>query len=347
MTVAANRAACRLGIVVGGILTVAVGSTPALAGQASPWTIYPLPTPVSGPCATTVTPGGTDWFVEWATSRIGRVTPDGKLSEFPIPQAGPQVTLPSTLPTDIPCSITQGGDGNLYFTNGIANQIGTVDPSTGRITLYTAPDTAGNLVPFNDIAAGDDGAIWFTETTGNAIGRFDLKTHAFSSYEIPTPASTPVGIVQGPDGAIWFAESAANKIGRLDAATGQITEYPLPTPAAVPFVMRAVTGGRYVWFTETGAGALGRVDTETGAVAEVPLPAGSAPIALCEGSDGDIYYNSPARNVLGRVSPGTFSVTEIPVPEAASEPIELGCGADGSVWAMLHAGNSVARYAIG
>lgn len=341
-----NRGPIRAGIVVSGVLTAALGATPAMAGQTSPWTDYPLPTPLSGPCATTVTPQGTDWFVEWSASKIGRVTKSGQLSEFAIPHTGPQATLPNTLPTDIPCSITQGGDGNLYFTNGVANQIGAVNPSTGHISLYTAPDSIGNLVPFNDIAAGDDDAIWFTETTGNAIGRFDLKTHAFSSYPIPTPASTPVGIMQGPDGAIWFTETAANKIGRLDQATGKITEYPLPTPAALPFVMRAVTGNRYVWFTETGAGALGRIDTRTGAVSEVPLPAGSAPVAVCRGSDGALYYNAPALDEIGRVDPDTFAVSQIPIPEAASEPIELGCGADGSVWVMLHANNSVARYAI-
>lgn len=317
------------------------------APAGSPWTDYPLPTPLSGPCATTVTPQGTDWFVEWATSRIGRITKRGQLSEFAIPGSATPAAPASASPTDVPCSITRGGDGNIYFTNGVANQIGAVDPSSGRVTLYTAPDALGNAVPFNDIAAGDDDAIWFTETSGNAIGRFDLRTHAFSTYEIPTPASTPVGIDQGPDGAIWFTESVGNKIGRLDEATGQITEYPLPTPAAVPFVMRAVTQNRYLWFTETGADALGRIDTRTGAVTQVPLPTGSAPIAVCEGSDGDLYYNAPALNVLGKVDPDTFAVSQIPVPEAASEPIELGCGADASVWVMLHLRNSVARYSIG
>lgn len=347
VTVGVNRGAIRLTIVTSAVLTAALGTTPAMADQASsPWTDYPLPTPVSGPCATTVTPSGTDWFVEWTTSRIGRITPDGKLSEFSVPRTGPRATLPNMLPTDIPCAITQGGDGNLYFTNGVANQLGAVNPSTGQITLYTAPDSIGNLVPFNDIAAGNDDAIWFTETTGNAIGRFDLRTHTFSSYEIPTPASTPVGITQGPDGAIWFTETAANKIGRLDQATGQITEYPLPTAAALPFVMRAVTGGRYVWFTETGAGTLGRIDSQTGTVTDVPLPVGSAPIAVCKGSDGNLYYNAPALGEIGKVDPVTLTVTQIPVPEAVSEPIELGCGADASVWVMLHANNSVARYAI-
>ena len=346
MKIAGDRTA-RFVMVTSVVVTVGLGVPPWAGAQTSPFAVYNLPTPESGPCADTVTSSGTAWFVEWRTSEIGRITADGQLTQFPIPRASDPSTIADNLPTTSPCSITQGSDGNIYFTNGIANQIGAVDPSTGQITLYDAPDPAGNLEPYNDIAAGNDDAIWFTETTGNAIGRFDLKTHAFSSYPIPTPDSDPVGIVQGPDGGIWFTEFDANKIGRVDEATGQITEYPLPSPASGPFVMRAVTGGRYVWFTETSVGRLGRIDTETGSVTEVPLPAGSAPIALCLGSDGDIYYNSPALNEIGKVSPDTFSVTEIPVPVPGSEPIELNCGADASVWVMLHQANSVARYSIG
>ena len=77
------------------------------------------------------------------------------ITEFVIPTAGSQ-------PTDI----VAGPDGNLWFTETLANQIGTINPTTHTITEFATPTS--NSAP-NTITVGADGNLWFTEGGSSKI----------------------------------------------------------------------------------------------------------------------------------------------------------------------------------
>jgi hypothetical protein len=69
-----------------------------------------------------------------------------------------------------PSSISAGPDGNLWFTEPDANQIGRITPA-GQITLFTVP-TSGSQP--TGIVAGPNGNIWFTEAASRHIGEYFL-----------------------------------------------------------------------------------------------------------------------------------------------------------------------------
>jgi streptogramin lyase len=73
----------------------------------------------------TAGPDGNIWFTEYGNNTLGRITPTGVLTEFPIPKAG-------SYPTDI----TSGPDGNLWFTEDY--NIGRITP-TGTVTAFPIP----------------------------------------------------------------------------------------------------------------------------------------------------------------------------------------------------------------
>jgi streptogramin lyase len=113
----------------------------------------------------TAGPDGNLWFTLDGTdtsSKIGRITPSGVITEFPFPSPSNDYLYLS--------GITKGPDGNLWFTyqdfTSKANAIGRITTS-GAITLFPTP--TANSGP-TDITAGPDGAMWFTEAVGN-IGR--------------------------------------------------------------------------------------------------------------------------------------------------------------------------------
>jgi hypothetical protein len=68
-------------------------------------------------------------LISHLTARIQRVDPivRGKITEYPIPTG-----------TSNPTGITQGPDGNLWFTENRVNQIGKLTPS-GTFTEYKLP----------------------------------------------------------------------------------------------------------------------------------------------------------------------------------------------------------------
>ena len=282
-----------------------------------------MPTRFSGPTVITAGPDGAAWTMQMFANQIARIDPvTGHVREYPVPwgptsprphtSAGPRI-LPAGF-TPLSCTIKPGADGNIYFTNGIRNQIGQLNPDTGAVRLFTPRGRFGGLFPLTDLSSSAD-AIWFSQTTANRIGRFDLATHQFRDYAVPTRASMPVGVFSSSDGSVWFAETAANKIGHLDPSTGHITEHRLPQSLSGPFVINGETEGRYVWFTQMSGNRIGRLDLHTNTIDSyrVPLRA-SFPTEVCAAPDGNIYFTHLIRNGIGRLDPRDGTVTNIAIP---------------------------------
>jgi streptogramin lyase len=295
---------------------------------------YPIPTTVpptaanptgsSQPDEIDVGPDGNLWFAEVLGNRIGRITPNGVITEFLVPTAGSRPTV-----------IAPGPDGNLWFTErGTAaapgNKIGRITPS-GTITEFLLPAGSRPL----GITAGPDGNVWFSLSAANKVGRIDPQSEAIVLFDVPTAGALPFEMTGGPDGNVWFTEPLANQVARV-RPDGVITEFPLPGPGRGPntirrgpdpngakdcayqrqalgesvFVQRYGTFGNCVarlattqtlWFTETQGNAIGQITT-AGVVFEyaIPTPA-SAPIGVAEGPDGALWFAENGANKIGRL----------------------------------------------
>ncbi len=169
---------------------------------------FPIPTEDSRPGNITAGPDGNLWFQELGlgVNQIGRITPAGVITEFPIP-AG--VTAGS---------ITAGPDGNVWFTEPDANQIARITPA-GVITEFPLPTPGGA----GGITAGPDGNLWFTKGLVNQVGRI-TTAGVVTEFPVPTDDSGPASITAGLDGNLWFSETFANQIGRIT------TKPSVPTP---------------------------------------------------------------------------------------------------------------------
>src|SRR5207244_7837169 len=119
---------------------------------------------------------GNVWFAEQNGNNIGRITPAGAITEFPVPTANSK-----------PVFITPGSDGNLWFTELSGNNIGRIKPS-GVIKEFQVPTS--NSGPAG-ISSGPDGNLWFTESSGNKIGRLTLVTPPFGGPVTATDCLSP------------------------------------------------------------------------------------------------------------------------------------------------------------
>jgi streptogramin lyase len=255
---------------------------------------------------------------------VGSTLGAQEVTEFPVPTAssGPQ-------------GIAAGSDGNLWFTEDSANQIGRITPA-GVVTEF--PITTAGTLPVG-IAAGSDGNLWFTERNVGKIGRITVSG-VVTEFPIPTTLGYPYFIVPGPDGSLWFPEYNGNQIGRITTA-GVVTEFPVPTPGSAPFGVTAGPDGN-VWFTEDLATQIGRI-TMAGVITEFPVPtAGSGPQGIVAGPDGNLWFTEYFGNQIGRISPAGV-VTEFPIPTPASLPIGIALGADGNLWFTQPGVGQVAR----
>jgi hypothetical protein len=107
-------------------------------------------------------PDGNLWFTEPDANKIGRITPAGKVTEFPT-----GISSNASLG-----AITAGPDGNVWFTENPESgtgAIGRITPagqvteftSAGQVTAVSSP--ISGLAELSAIAAGPDGALWFPE----------------------------------------------------------------------------------------------------------------------------------------------------------------------------------------
>ncbi|MBV8155675.1 MAG: hypothetical protein JOY98_14765 [Candidatus Eremiobacteraeota bacterium] len=290
-------------------------------------TEYPVPIPSVGPEGIVLDAQQNVWFTNDApgANSIGRDSSFATFENYSTPTGGSR-----------PYGITQGGDGQIWFTEFGANQIGAAT-STGTITEYSVPTSASGP---NVIAASPDGALWFTELTGNKIGRI-TTFGTFKEYTIPTANSAPTGIAAGPDGNLWFLECAGNKIGNISTDGLTLNEYSsgLFAPAALQNITNGPDGN--MWFTEL-ADRVGKISTTGTPITEYQLTLGSMPFGITPGYDGALWFTEPGTNKIGRITT-TGTITEYPIPTAFSDVQFIYPSPDGSLWFTEYYGNKLGR----
>jgi len=184
-------------------------------------------------------PDGNLWFADHVAKAVGRLTPAGVFTKFPIP--GPTGTYPY--------QITSGPDGALWFTDINDHRVGRLT-TTGQVRFFPVesegyPDA---------IAAGPDGNVWFTLDDEATVCRI-TPTGAITQFPVSHPDGDYVilgGIAKATGRSLAFTyddiASGESLIGRI-TTSGAIVTGPTPSPGSGP---RGITSGpaNGIWFTE-------------------------------------------------------------------------------------------------
>jgi streptogramin lyase len=186
--------------------------------------------------------------------KIGRAAPSGAITaEWTIPTANGK-----------PVGITTGPDGNIWFTEENASNIGRVTPSGSFAEFHVTG--GGNP---RGIAPGPNGEVWFTLPSTNKIARIPSSGAPITFTQIETPGSSPDRIALGPDGALWFTERGNHKVGEEEpefsrvaritpGEPSSITEYATEIPESGPTAIAPGADGN-LWFTESGRNNIARI----------------------------------------------------------------------------------------
>src|SRR5215468_7568801 len=179
-----------------------------------------------------------------------------------------------------PEGITLGPDGNMWFAEAAANQIGRIDPK-GKITEFVVPQSGSAPT---DIVAGADGALWFTEASGFPEGIGRVTTSGVFTGFAPACAGgqpcslTPRGIAATPDGLIWFADLDTNSIVKLDPTTGIMTFFVIPSNGRPTAITLGPDGA--LWFCEGTSDMIGRMDEARNFTMHGPVTGPNDPSAI-------------------------------------------------------------------
>lgn len=289
---------------------------------------YHLPTRAAEPFDIARGPGNTIWFTEFKADKIGRISPNGTITEFRVPTRGAE-----------PYQITASPDGTMWFTEYNTARIGRVN-AEGRVsevrmphgsagglgltttrdgtvqvadpagaidhilpagTVIRTPLPPGSGIPFAVARAA--GGTWVTEFRGYfEHGRVlvHLTTSARPrSLTLADPASNVDALAAGPGGALWFTDYGTSQIGER-APDGKLRLFTDPSPYAGLNDITAGPDGA-MWFTEQD-GLIGRI-TPAGALRQLALPfPGSGPDGITSGPGRTVWVAETGADAIARIT---------------------------------------------
>src|SRR6185312_13839601 len=138
---------------------------------------------------------------------------------------------PTVTQSSEPIEIAVGPDGNLWFAECGASQIGRIQ-ATGanpQMAEFALPSPQPSHTPeVTGLQTGPDGKIWWTDNNlSSRIGNITTAGVA-TQYSVTAPAGSPTPepsmIVVGSDGNLWFSQCGGSAIGQITTA-GAVTAH--------------------------------------------------------------------------------------------------------------------------
>ena len=236
-----------------------------------------------------------------------------------------------------PDYVTKGTDGNVWFSEFYADQIGRITPA-GVITEFALPP----LTDIEGITTGPDGNLWFTAPGANKVGKMTTNGVA-TAFPINGPNPSPRGITSGPDGNLWFVEYYGNAIGRV-TPTGVITQFTIPQSESYPWWIATGKDGD-LYFTESANNVIGRFNPRT-LKFETPISVpGSFPTpwGIMKAPDGHLWFTERRAGDIAIVLHG-HHVQSFHIADQTSYPDTLVSGPDGNLWFTENQASAVGRF---
>ncbi len=142
----------------------------------------------------------------------------------------------------LPYGIEVTPDGMVWIARLHTNEIASLDPATGHITMIPTPLKAPRR-----LRADRDGNLWIGMFNESAILRYEPATAKFTTFNLPVQpmgSDTPYSLnVDRKRHQVWVTGTNSDGVHRLDIASNQWTHFPLP---------RKATFTRDVEFAEDG-----------------------------------------------------------------------------------------------
>jgi virginiamycin B lyase len=237
-------------------------------------------------------------------------------------------------PSRMPFSATPVAGGMVWIPNfGVANKITRLNPVTGEMKDYDAPNPTADGV--HSVIGGPDGRVWFAEQGTNQLGMWDPKTDKITQYqderrpdERPESGGSKHTTRVDPDGYVW---STGIPLSRFDPKTEKFTDY-WDTAHSTYGIMPADKNG-IMWFTDVGRGLIGSLDYKTQKMSYFEPPTKDRERRLAEDSKGLVWFGEYNTGHIGSFDPKTEQFKEYLTPSGAvTHPYSLTVDANDNVW---------------
>ena len=320
-----------------------------------------------------VHPSGDIYSVDMTTDTLFRLNPEapgGQRRSFKIPNeqiplggiAGTSPLPPNSQMRVGPHSLQVGGDGAIWITLAVGNQLARFDPEDETFTIEDLP---GGIYP-HTLRIDAQGRVWYTIAVSNHVGMFDPSSGRHEVIRVPARSfgeevllralpfilwlsqyfdfessggegsslPVPYGIDFAEDGTVWFSQLNAHRIGSIDPETFEVNM--IDTPFTAPRRMRFDSRG-FLWIPGFSSNVLSRFDPRTGEFQNIEIPieplGTETPYALnVDRSTDTVWICGTNSDTLISFDTQTEKFTIYPMPTQVTYTRDIDFGADGSVW---------------
>jgi streptogramin lyase len=212
----------------------------------------------------------------------------------PFPRPGDRATRVIYTEYDLPRETIEphdvivDGDGIVWYSSFGEQNLGKLDPKTGKVTEYPVPEhKPGFPTGFLALRTDRDGNLWLGNMYQATIVKFDRKAEKFQYWPLPKEQNIDAAQVNmvSPqsahiDGKVWAQNNGFAGVHRLDLASGKIETWEPFKEAKEPHNIYDVIpdSKNNVFFTDFRLRHIGRIDAKSGDVKLFEVPtAASAP----------------------------------------------------------------------
>jgi streptogramin lyase len=164
-------------------------------------------------------------FREWLNVKLIGVF--FKLMSWGVPLAKWMPVDRQATGTPLPYGIDITPDGKVWFARLHTDEIGSIDPATGKITMIATPFKGPRR-----LRTDDQGKLWITAFPESAIVQFDPATGQFTRFDLPLQpkgGDTPYALnVDRPRGIVWVNGNQSDSLYTFEIATGTWQQIPMP-----------------------------------------------------------------------------------------------------------------------
>ena len=151
------------------------------------------------------------------------------------------------------------GDGKIWFIENAMNQVGRIDPVTGKIDEFEIP--VKNAVARKG-GMDSEGNVWVGLHGAGKLMKIDYKTTKMTVYDPPTDDAGVYSVQGDPKSPlVWFSEQHVDKMARFDPKTERFTEFPLANAESDPRRIEIDRNNpNRIWWSGNLSGRMGYVE---------------------------------------------------------------------------------------
>lgn len=237
----------------------------------------PADTPV-GPHSLHRGSDGSLWMAPFITSVVGRLDVESETWDtWPMRTVNGVPTGIHDLSFGADHTLLTDSRGLVWFSDIVNNAVGYLDPDTGAIDHFMAPQIPGRPATgtalYGLVMTSDREHIWFSQLNIGSVGSFNTVTREFGpSFQLPMN-SGPRRLSISDDDILYVPLYGTGQLLAYDTKTNtQVGLYDLPDMASAPYAVTWDPVRKVVWIPTSNTDVIYKFDPRDESFRVLPMP---------------------------------------------------------------------------